>query len=76
MPIVQPFKKLLQYVMGSSSLSSLQESLLELDITTMKNKNSVPTLCGTIKVELTHDNVSSLISALEKAQESLPNVGL
>ena len=61
--------------MGSSSLSALQDSLLELDLTTVKrsSEQSIP-LYDTIKIELTCDNVSTLICALENALESLPHV--
>lgn len=65
-----------QWVMGSSSLSSLQEMLLELDLTTAKGDMSGlvenrSTQQGRIRIELTRDNVSTLINVLEKAQESL-----
>ncbi|XP_034255100.1 COMM domain-containing protein 8-like [Thrips palmi] len=65
-----------KWVMGSSSLSSLQETLLELDLTTTKGDPSalaknVSTQHGRIRIELTRDNVNTLINVLEKAQESL-----
>ena len=78
--VLRDFDWKLKWVMGSSSLSSHQETLLELDLNTIKNSNSdilkkSASTCSTIKVELTRENVNTLISALEKARSEERRVG-
>ncbi|KAJ1519340.1 hypothetical protein ONE63_004637 [Megalurothrips usitatus] len=63
-------------VKGSSSLFSLEQTLLELDLTTEKRTSSLwckteEHQTGRIRVELTPDNVSALINTLERALDSL-----
>lgn len=64
----------LKWVMGSSSLASYQETLLELDMTAVQHP-TVPISSKSpyerISVELTRDDLSTLINTLEKAQECM-----
>ncbi|KAK3923230.1 COMM domain-containing protein 8 [Frankliniella fusca] len=72
--VLRDFDWKLKWVMGSSSLASHQETLLELDMSTVKH-TKVPmnseSPMARISVELTREDVLTLISALEKARDSV-----
>ncbi|XP_067009970.2 COMM domain-containing protein 8 [Anabrus simplex] len=72
-PVLLDFDWKVKYVMGSSKLSSLREPLLSVDLHVAEEKGPEKTE-STISLELNKTELSTLISALEKAQENIKNL--
>lgn len=74
--VLHDFDWKLKWLMGSSSLAALQEVIVELDLITVLNTGLEVSSTSSKKpsriiLELTHENVNTLIHVLEKAQVSL-----
>lgn len=73
-PILEDFDWKLKWVMGSSTMSSLREPLLQMDFHLSHGKSQGEVNNNTVNVEMDSNELKNLLFSLERAQEAIKNL--